>query len=116
MVLTLLVTFTSQIIPAYADSREIKAVVTDKVEPIESQFNLSYSSILNLHQKYGDDIYDVYTMSLSNHQNRVRAAKLSQQVADKTETLQTLPEPECIHEGIDGTWADSEALSPQAES
>ena len=93
----------SQIIPAYADSREIKAVVTDRVEPIESQFNLSYSSILNLHQKYGDDIYDVYTMSLSNHQNRVRAAKLSQQVASRTETLQTLPEPECIHEGIDGS-------------
>ena len=93
----------SQIIPAYADSREIKAVVTGKVEPIESQFNLSYSSILNLHQKYGDDIYDVYTMSLSNHQNRVRVSKLSQQVGDKTETLQTLPKPECIHDGIDGS-------------
>ena len=93
----------SQIVPAYADTGQIKAVVTNKVEPIQSQFNLSYSSILNLYQKYGDDdIYDVYTMSLSNHQNRVRVAKLNKQIEDKTEKLQTLPEPECIHEGIDG--------------
>ena len=93
----------SQIVPAYADEQEIKSVVTDKVEPIESQFNLSYSSILNLYDKYGDDIYDVYTMSLSNHQNRVRVAELSKQIKNKTEVLQTLPKPECIHEGIDGS-------------
>ncbi|RKU20917.1 hypothetical protein C6503_05395 [Candidatus Poribacteria bacterium] len=93
----------SQIVPAYTDTGEIKAVVTDKVEPIESQFNLSYSSILNLYQKYGDDIYDVYTMSLSNHQNRVRVTELNKQIEDKTEKLQALPEPECIHDGIDAT-------------
>ena len=93
----------AQIVPAYADSGEIRAVVADKIEPIESQFNLSYSSILNLYQKYGDDIYDVYTMSLSNHQNRVRVAALNKQIESKTEKLQTLPEPECIHDGIDGS-------------
>ena len=93
----------AQIIPAYADFNEIRGIVSDKIEPIESQFNLSYSSILNLYQKYGDDIYDVYTMSLSNHQNRVRVAKLNKQIEDKTERLQTLPKPECIHDGIDGS-------------
>lgn len=93
----------SQIIPAYADEREIKSVVTDKVEAIESQFNLSYSSILNLYNKYGDDIYDVYTMSLSNHQNRTRVANLNNQIEVKTENLRTLPKPECIHDGIDAT-------------
>ena len=93
----------SQIISAYADEREIKSVVTNKVEPIESQFNLSYSSILNLYEKYGDDIYDVYTMTLSNHQNIVRVAEFNKQIENKTETLQTLPKPECIHDGIDGS-------------
>ena len=93
----------SQIVPAYADSKEVRGVVADKIEPIESQFNLSYSSILNLYQKYGDDIYDVYTMSLSNHQNYVRVAKLNNQIETKTKKLQTLPEPQCIHEGIDGS-------------
>ena len=92
----------AQIVPEYADFGEIKGVVADKIEPIESQFNLSYSSILNLYQKYGDDIYDVYTMSLSNHQNRVRVANLNKQISVKTEKLQALPEPECIHEGIEG--------------
>ena len=93
----------AQIMPAYADFNEIRGVVSDKIESIESQFNLSYSSILNLYEKYGDDIYDVYTMSLSNHQNRVRVVKLNEQIEDKTEKLQTLPKPECIHEGIDGS-------------
>ncbi len=93
----------AQIVPAYADSKEIRGVVANKIEPIESQFNLSYSSILNLYQKYGDDIYDVYTMSLSNHQNYVRVAKLNEQIKTNTQKLQTLPEPECIHEGIDGS-------------
>ena len=92
-----------QIIPAYADLNEIQGVISDKIEPIESQFNLSYSSILNLYEKYGDDIYDVYTMSLSNHQNRVRVTKLSKQIEDKTEKLRILPKPECIHDGIDGS-------------
>ena len=92
----------AQIIPEYADSGEIKGVVAEKIEPIESQFNLSYSSILNLYEKYGDDIYDVYTMSLSNHQNRVRVANLNKQIAVKTEKIQALPEPECIHDGIEG--------------
>ena len=93
----------AQIMPAYADFNEIRGVVSDKIESIESQFNLSYSSILNLYEKYGDDIYDVYTMSLSNHQNRVRVVKLNEQIEDKTEKLQTLPKPACIHEGIDGS-------------
>ena len=93
----------AQIIPTYADSNEIRGVVSNKIEPIESQFNLSYSSILNLYQKYGDDIYDVYTMSLSNHQNRVRVTQLNKQIEDKTEKLRILPKPECIHDGIDGS-------------
>ncbi len=92
----------AQIVPASADAKEIRGVVGNKIEPIESQFNLSYSSILNLYQKYGDEIYDVYTMSLSNHQNYARVAKLNAQLQTNTQKLQTLPDPECIHEGIDG--------------
>ena len=93
----------SQIVPAYADSEEIRSVVADEIEPIESQFNLSYSSILSLYEKYGDEIYDVYTMSLSNHQHRVRVRELNKQIEDKTEKLHTLPAPECIHDNIDGS-------------
>ena len=93
----------AQIFPEYADLNEIRRVVSEKVEPIESQFNLAYSSILNLYQKYGDDIYDVYTMSLSNHQNRVRVDALNAEIDTRAEALQQLPDPECIHEGVDAT-------------
>ena len=107
----------AQIVPAYADSKEIRGVIVgNKIEPIESQFNLSYSSILNLYQKYGDDIYDVYTMSLSNHQNYVRVAKLNEQIKTNTQKLQTLPEPECIHEGIDGSTQIEQLLSLEPKS
>lgn len=88
--------------PLYADADEVRKVVGNKIEPIESQFNLSYSSILNLYEKYGDDIYDVYTMSLSNHQNYTRIAELNTQIETLGEKSKALPRPTCIHEGVDG--------------
>ena len=88
--------------PLYADADEVRKVVGNKIEPIESQFNLSYSSILNLYEKYGDDIYDVYTMSLSNHQNYTRIAELNTQIETLGDKCKTLPRPTCIHEGVDG--------------
>ena len=81
---------------------EVRKVVSDKIEPIESQFNLSYSSILTLYEKYGEDIYDVYTMSLSNHQNYTRIAELNRQIETLASKCKALPRPTCIHEGIDG--------------
>lgn len=88
--------------PLYADADEVRKVVGNKIEPIESQFNLSYSSILNLYEKYGDDIYDVYTMSLSNHQNYTRIAELNTQIETLGDKCKALPRPTCIHEGVDG--------------
>lgn len=93
----------AQIEPGYADAEEVRKVVANKIEPIESQFNLSYSSILNLYEKYGDDIYDVYTISLSNHQNYTRIAALNTQIKKLDEKRQALPTPTCIHDSIDGT-------------
>ena len=93
----------AQIQPLYADADEIRKVVANKIEPIESQFNLSYSSILNLYEKYGDDIYDVYTMSLSNHQNYSRIAELNTQIKTLDDRCKALPRPTCIHDGVDGT-------------
>ncbi len=93
----------AQIMPLYAELNEVRSIVSNNIEPIESQFNLSYSSILNLYEKYGDDIYDVYTMSLSNHQNRMRTSQLNKHINDNTKNLQKLPKPECIHDGVHGS-------------
>ncbi len=88
--------------PRYATQDEVGKVVSSKIEPITSQFNLSYSSILNLYEKYGEDIYDVYTMSLSNHQNFTQMAEYNKQIATFENELQSLPLPICIHDNIDG--------------
>lgn len=92
----------AQVDPHYATYSDVSHAVSDKIEPITSQFNLSYSSILNLYEKYGDDIYDVYTMSLSNHQNFKRMTDLNNQITQLEEKRQSLPLPTCIHDNING--------------
>jgi superfamily II RNA helicase len=53
----------------YDEFPAVKRVVSGEIEKIESQFNLSYSSILNLYEKYGEKIYDVCDKSLGNYQS-----------------------------------------------
>ena len=88
--------------PRYATLTDVRKAVSDKIEPITSQFNLSYSSILNLYEKYGEDIYDVYTMSLSNYQNRKRITDLNAHIEQLEAELESLPVPVCIHDDING--------------
>ena len=92
----------AKIDPKYSTQVDVRKAVSDKIEPIASQFNLSYSSILNLYDKYGDDIYDVYTMSLSNHQNKKRTTDLNTQLELLEEEQNTLLQPVCIHDDING--------------
>lgn len=89
--------------PRFADVDQIQRIISDKIEPIESQFNLSYSSILNLYEKYGDEIYDVCTSSLSNFQNYERIGDIELELKGLKRTFTRLPHPVCIHEGIDAT-------------
>ncbi len=88
--------------PRYVTQGDVRKAVSDKIEPITSQFNLSYSSILNLYEKYGEDIYDVYTMSLSNYQNKKRITDLNVHIEQLEEELEALPVPSCIHKDING--------------
>ena len=92
----------ARVFPKFAHVESVKRILSGKIEPIESQFNLSYSSILNLYEKYGDDIYDVCTQSLSNFQNHERVRKTETQIQHTAATLKKLPEPTCIHDRVDG--------------
>ena len=92
----------AQVVPRYVVVEEINKTTSTKVEPIISQFNLSYASILNLYEKYGEDIYDVYTMSLSNYQNYKRIAELKEKSEALEKRRDSLPSPQCIHANIDG--------------
>ena len=70
----------AQVEPEYAMHGDVSRAISKNIEPINSQFNLSYSSILNLYEKFGEDIYDVYTMTLSNHQNNKRITELNERI------------------------------------
>ena len=92
----------AQVNPKYAIQDDVSKAISNTIEPITSQFNLSYSSILNLYEKFGDEIYDVYTMSLSNHQNYKRLSDLNKQITLLDEKRESLPLPTCIHDNIEG--------------
>ena len=92
----------ARVFPKFAHVESVQRITSGKIEPIESQFNLSYSSILNLYEKYGDDIYDVCTQSLNNFQNIERVRKTETQIQHTFTTLNKLSKPTCIHDGVDG--------------
>ena len=93
----------AQVNPRFADHNQIQRIISGEIEAIESQFNLSYSSILNLYEKYGDDIYDVCTSSLSNFQNYERISEIELELKGLKTEFKGLPHPECIHDGIDAS-------------
>lgn len=91
----------ARVSPKFAHIESVQRITSGKIEPIESQFNLSYSSILNLYDNYGEDIYDVCTQSLNNFQNIERVRKTETQIQHTTATLNKLSKPTCIHDGVE---------------
>lgn len=72
----------------------VKRVVAGKPEPIESQFNLSYASILNLYERWGERLHEVCDRSFAAYQQRRRRGRrhpgLRQQVQSRLEVLRAL--------------------------
>ncbi|RKU14068.1 hypothetical protein C6502_02655 [Candidatus Poribacteria bacterium] len=91
----------ARVFPKFAHVGSVQRITSGKIEPIESQFNLSYSSILNLYDNYGDAIYDVCTQSLNNFQNLERVRKTETQIQHTAATLNQLSKPTCIHDGVE---------------
>ncbi|MEZ0227270.1 MAG: DEAD/DEAH box helicase [Planctomycetota bacterium] len=52
--------------PTQEDPRLLESVVNGKVEAVESQFNLSYSTLLNLYSRLGDKVYEACAKSFAN--------------------------------------------------
>jgi superfamily II RNA helicase len=65
----------------YDRFKTINRVISDDVEPVRSQFNLSYSSILSLCERLHQQIYQACAKSLSNFQS-VRAHRRPKKQAD----------------------------------
>nr|MBP7216797.1 hypothetical protein [Candidatus Omnitrophota bacterium] len=49
---------------------EVKRIIYGKPEEVRSQFNTSYATILNLYQKYKEDLFNIYPLSLHYFQSR----------------------------------------------
>jgi len=84
----------SRVNPGQIDIEELRRMHSAMVEPTESQFNLSYSSILSLYDRYGEGIFDVAQKSFANFQNVARLRDLEDELDDLKAT--ELPAIECI--------------------
>lgn len=82
--------------PRFCDLDEVRRILTGEVEPIESQFNLSYSSLLNLYQTYGDLLFDVCEASFSSFQNQRRLREMEREQAAEVERGKRLPAVDCF--------------------
>jgi superfamily II RNA helicase len=54
---------------------EVKNVIYGKPEIVRSQFNTSYATLLNLYEKYKDDLFKIYPLSLHYFQTKKNEQK-----------------------------------------
>ncbi|MEA3489350.1 MAG: DEAD/DEAH box helicase [Candidatus Omnitrophota bacterium] len=67
----------SRINPNMINYDEIKRIVKGKPEKVQSRFNASYATIINLYRRFGEKLYDIYPKSLHYFQEK----KMSRQRA-----------------------------------
>ena len=60
----------SRINPSNIDIDSLEEMIYGKYEPIKSQLNSCYATILNLYKIMGDNIYDIYPQSFHFHQSK----------------------------------------------
>jgi superfamily II RNA helicase len=54
---------------------EIKRIIYGEPEEVKSQLNASYATILNLYEKYKEDLFRIYPLSLHYFQTRIHQQK-----------------------------------------
>jgi superfamily II RNA helicase len=73
-------------------TRTFEQVTLGEIEPIRSQFNLSYSALLRLYSHMGERIYQAFAKSLSNYQDRRGGPGFRQRLAQMRRKLRLLEE------------------------
>jgi superfamily II RNA helicase len=74
---------------------EVRNIIYGKPEEVRSQFNTSYATILNLFEKYKDNLFDIYPQSLHYFQTKHAAQKEALRLMESK--LKLLKEWEFIH-------------------
>jgi len=62
----------TRINPHHIEYGQVLKIITGKPEPIRSQFNATYATLLNLYRSYGEKLFDIYPKSLHYYQNSPR--------------------------------------------
>jgi len=60
----------SRINPNYITYEEVKRMIYSEPERVRSRFNASYATVLNLYEKYGEKLYDIYPRSFHYFQEK----------------------------------------------
>jgi len=61
--------------PNRINIQEIKRIIYDRPEEVRSQLNTSYATVLNLYEKYKEEIFKIYPLSLHYFQSRKHEKK-----------------------------------------
>lgn len=61
--------------PQRIGSEEVKRIVYSQPEEVKSQLNTSYATILNLYEKYQEDLFKIYPLSLHYFQTKKHQQK-----------------------------------------
>jgi superfamily II RNA helicase len=56
--------------PHFTSPEELNRILYNDPEKVHSQFNASYATLLNLYQRYGEELYDIYPKSFHYFQVR----------------------------------------------
>ncbi|MCU0651534.1 MAG: DEAD/DEAH box helicase [Candidatus Omnitrophica bacterium] len=68
--------------PRRIDPQEVKRIIYSPAEPVKSQFNTSYATILNLYEKYQEGLFKIYPLSLHYFQSRKNEQKAALQAIE----------------------------------
>ncbi|MCK9572122.1 MAG: DEAD/DEAH box helicase, partial [Candidatus Omnitrophica bacterium] len=83
--------------PQRINFEEVQRIIFGKPEEVKSQLNTSYATILNLYEKYKDDLFTIYPLSLHYFQSRKNEQKEALRLLDAK--LKLLKELGYIYEG-----------------
>ncbi len=65
----------SRINPRYISIDKIKKIIYGQPEPIISQFNISYASLLHLYRKWAEQLYEIYPSTLHYSQSSKKSRR-----------------------------------------
>lgn len=86
-----------RVLPTQITLPALKDVIYGTPQPVISQFNASYATLLNLYQHHGDDVVSLYPYTLHAYQSSARGQKRALKRFERR--LSLLKDHEFIHEG-----------------